>query len=53
MAKEKIIAERNRNATEKKLLDTIGQIITEAGFEKFGINAIASLSGESKLIIYP
>ncbi|GAA6357146.1 TetR/AcrR family transcriptional regulator [Parabacteroides distasonis] len=52
MAKEKIIAERNRNATEKKLLDTIGQIITEAGFEKVGINAIASLSGVSKILIY-
>lgn len=52
MAKEKIIAERDRNATEKKLLDTIGQLITEEGFEKVGINAIASLSGVSKILIY-
>lgn len=45
MAKEKMTVERDRNATEKKLLDTIRQTIAEEGFEKVGINAIASLSG--------
>lgn len=30
--------ERDRETTERRLLDTIGQMITESGFEKIGIN---------------
>ena len=43
---------RNREATEKRLLDTIGKMIAENGFEKIGINAVATRSGVSKILIY-
>lgn len=52
MVQKKVTTERDRSATEKRLLDTVGQIIAEDGFEKVGINAIASLSGVSKILIY-
>ena len=44
--------ERDRETTERRLLDTIGQMITESGYEKIGINAVASQSGVSKILIY-
>lgn len=44
--------ERDREATEKRLLETMGQMIAEEGFEKIGINAVASQSGVSKILIY-
>lgn len=44
--------ERDREATEKRLLDTVGQMIAESGFEKVGINAVAARSGVSKILIY-
>lgn len=46
------IGERDREATEKRLLDTIGKMIAENGFEKIGINAIATQSNVSKILIY-
>lgn len=44
--------ERDREATERRLLETIGQMITEHGFEKIGINAVSAQSGVSKILIY-
>lgn len=44
--------ERDREATEKRLLEAVGQMIAEEGFEKIGINAVASQSGVSKILIY-
>ena len=44
--------ERDRETTERRLLDTIGQMINESGFEKIGINAEANQSGVSKILIY-
>lgn len=44
--------ERDREATERRLLDSIGQMINENGFEKIGINAVAAQSGVSKILIY-
>lgn len=44
--------ERDREATEKRLIDTIGQMVAEQGFEKIGINAVAAQSGVSKILIY-
>lgn len=44
--------ERDRETTEKRLLATIGQMIAEQGFEKIGINAVASRSKTSKILIY-
>ena len=43
---------RDREATERRLLDTIGKMIAEDGFEKIGINAIATQSNVSKILIY-
>lgn len=45
-------AERDREATERRLLDTIGILIAEDGFEKIGVNAVAARSGVSKILIY-
>lgn len=44
--------ERNREATEKRLLDTVSEMIAENGFETIGVNAIANKSGVSKILIY-
>lgn len=52
MKGKSIAGERDREATEKRLLDTIGRMIAEDGFEKIGINAIAAQSGVSKILIY-
>lgn len=46
------IGERDREATERRLLDIIGKMIAEDGFEKIGINAIATQSNVSKILIY-
>ena len=34
--------ERDRKATEQRLIDTVGEMIAEEGFEKLGVNAIAA-----------
>lgn len=52
MKEKNRLAERDREATEKRLLDTVGQIIAEEGFEKVGVNAVAARSGVSKILIY-
>lgn len=52
MSKQNINTERDREATEKRLLTTIGQMIEEDGFEKIGINAVAARSEVSKILIY-
>ncbi len=43
---------RNREATEQRLLDAIGEMIAQDGFEQIGINAVAKQSGVSKILIY-
>lgn len=45
-------AERDREMTEKRLLETIGTMIRETGFEKIGINAVAAQAEVSKILIY-
>lgn len=52
MSQKKIVIERDREATEQKLIDTIGRMIAESGFEKIGVNAVANQSGVSKILIY-
>lgn len=52
MKEKSILAERDREATEKRLINTIGEMIAENGFEKIGINAVAAQSGVSKILIY-
>jgi AcrR family transcriptional regulator len=48
----KVRIEKDRVATENRLLETIGMMIAEKGFEKIGINAVASQSGVAKVLIY-
>lgn len=43
---------KNRELTEKRILDAVGEIITECGFEKVGINAVAQRADISKMLIY-
>jgi len=49
---EVVKTEKDRAATEKRLLDTIGKMIAERGFKKIGINAVSAQSGVSKVLIY-
>lgn len=43
---------KDRELTEQKILDAVGKIIAEEGFEKAGVNAIAQKAGVSKILIY-
>lgn len=43
---------KNREATEQKLIDAIGVLINEQGFEKLAVNAVAKKAGVSKVLIY-
>ena len=47
-----IYVEKGRAVSEKRLLATLGEMIAEKGFEKIGINAVASRSGVAKILIY-
>lgn len=49
---ESINNEKDRESTEKKLLEAVGEIIIKYGFDKVGVNAIASKAGVSKVLIY-
>ncbi len=44
--------EKDREATEKRILKAAGEIIIENGFEKTGINAVAARAEVSKMLIY-
>ncbi|MDR1723965.1 MAG: TetR/AcrR family transcriptional regulator [Tannerella sp.] len=52
MTNEVQTAERDRQATEKRLINTIGAMIAESGFEKIGVNAVATRAGVSKILLY-
>ena len=43
---------KNREQSEEKILEAVGSIIENQGFEKVGINAIAAEAGISKMLIY-
>lgn len=43
---------KNRELTEKKIIDAVERIIENQGFEKLGINAVTSEAGVSKMLIY-
>ena len=43
---------RNREQTAQRMLEAVGSIIENQGFEKVGINAIAAEAGVSKMLIY-
>ena len=44
--------ERDREATEKTLMDAVGSVIREEGFTRLGINKVAKRAGVSKVLIY-
>jgi Transcriptional regulator len=44
--------EKNRTHTEQRLIDATNGLITDKGFEKLGINAIAEKAGVDKKLIY-
>ena len=46
------MATRDRNQTEQRILDAVGRIVEAEGFEAVGVNAVASVSGVSKVLIY-
>ena len=41
-----------RELTEKRILDAVGKIVGEEGFEALGVNVIAQRAGVSKMLIY-
>ena len=43
---------KNRNQTEQRILDAVGKIVESEGFEAVGVNAVAGVSGVSKVLIY-
>lgn len=49
--KENIVL-KDRETTEKRILDAVGYIILEEGFEKIGVNAVAQRAAVSKMLIY-
>ncbi|MCD7973301.1 MAG: TetR/AcrR family transcriptional regulator [Candidatus Azobacteroides sp.] len=44
--------EKDRESTEKRLLETVGLIIEENGLEFLGVNQVAQRAGVSKMLIY-
>lgn len=52
MAKTTGYKERDREATEERLLATVGEMVRNEGFEKLGINAVATHADVSKILIY-
>ncbi|WP_373844019.1 TetR/AcrR family transcriptional regulator [Bacteroides heparinolyticus] len=43
---------KDRELTEKRILEAVGSIIENDGFEKTGVNVIAQRAGVSKMLIY-
>lgn len=43
---------KDRELTQRKILDAVGYIIVNEGFEKVGVNAVSKKAGVSKMLIY-
>lgn len=43
---------KNREETEKKIINSVGQVLIEEGANTLGINSIARRAGVSKVLIY-
>ncbi|MFD2573093.1 TetR/AcrR family transcriptional regulator [Spirosoma soli] len=43
---------RDRAQTEQRLIEAVGQIISEEGYDQLGINRIANRAGINKILIY-
>jgi AcrR family transcriptional regulator len=44
--------ERDREMTEARLIDAVGEIIAEDGFEALGVRRVAEVAGVNKTLIY-
>lgn len=44
--------QKNREETEAKLIQAIGEVLAEKGFGKLGVNAVARQAGVDKVLIY-
>lgn len=47
-----MVKERDREQSEEKLINAVGELIAETGFENLGINQVAKKAGFSKNLIY-
>ena len=47
-----MVKERDRQLSEEKLINAVGELIEEMGFENLGINQVAKRAGFSKNLIY-
>ncbi len=47
-----MIKERDRQQSEERLINAVGELIEEYGFENIGINQVAKKAGFSKNLIY-
>lgn len=47
-----MVKERDREQSEEKLINAVGELIEEVGFENLGINQVAKRAGFSKNLIY-
>ena len=43
---------RDREATKRRLLEALGKVLVEEGFEGVGVNAVAKKAGVDKVLIY-
>ncbi|MBU2644359.1 TetR/AcrR family transcriptional regulator [bacterium] len=43
---------RDKETTKQKLIDAVGEILREQGFQGIGINAVAKKAGVDKVLIY-
>ncbi len=43
---------RNKTQTMKKIMDAVGQVLSQRGAQDFGVNAIARRAGVDKALIY-
>ena len=44
--------ERDRDMTEEKLINAVGELIVEDGFESLGVRKVAEKAGVNKTLIY-
>lgn len=47
-----MVKERDREQSEEKLINAVGELIEEFGFENIGVNQVAKKAGFSKNLIY-
>jgi AcrR family transcriptional regulator len=52
MVTSRSTTERDRAATERRILDAVGRVLSENGFNELGVNAIARRAGVDKVLIY-